>query len=85
MSRSSPSTWRPGAGGVGGRKDGVGSTPAGRAIAAVMGSKFGVGNSKYHHSTEVEEVDHVPFGAYPVDVIRDLGGWDEDLVANEDF
>lgn len=72
-------------GGVGGRKDGVGSTPAGRAIAAVMGSKFGVGNSKYHHSTEVEEVDHVPFGAYPVDVIRDLGGWDEDLVANEDF
>ncbi len=72
-------------GGVGGRKDGVGYTPAGRAIAAVMSSKFGVGNSKYHHAMDVEEVDHVPFGAYPVAVIRELGGWDEELTANEDF
>lgn len=72
-------------GGVGGRKDGVGITPAGRAIAAVMSSRFGVGNSKYHYATQFEEVDHLPFGAYPVDLIRALGGWDEALVANEDF
>ncbi|TGD88953.1 glycosyltransferase family 2 protein [Mycolicibacterium sp. CH28] len=72
-------------GGVGGRKDGVGITAAGRAIAAAMGSRFGVGNSKYHYITEVEEVDHLPFGAYPVDLLRELGGWDETLVANEDF
>jgi len=72
-------------GGVGGRKDGLGETPAGRAIAAAMGSRFGVGNSRYHYATEAEEVDHLPFGAYRVDVIRRLGGWDERLVANEDF
>lgn len=72
-------------GGVGGRKDGVGRTSAGRAIAAAMGSRFGVGNSTYHHGTTVQEVDHLPFGAYPVDVVRSVNGWDEDLVANEDF
>ena len=72
-------------GGVGGRKDGHGETAAGRAIAAAMGSRFGVGNSKYHYATEVEEVDHLPFGAYPVDVVRRMGGWDERLVANEDY
>jgi succinoglycan biosynthesis protein ExoA len=72
-------------GGVGGRKDGVGETSAGRAIAAAMGSRFGVGNSKYHYATTAQEVDHLPFGAYRVDVVRRLGGWDERLVANEDF
>lgn len=76
---------RGGWGGVGGRKDGVGETSQGRAIAVAMGSRFGVGNSKYHYATEVEEVDHLPFGAYRVDVVRRLGGWDERLVANEDY
>ena len=71
--------------GVGGRKDGVGRTPAGRAIAVAMGSRFGVGNSTYHYGTEPQEVDHLPFGAYPVEVVRRHGGWDEELVANEDF
>jgi succinoglycan biosynthesis protein ExoA len=58
-------------GGVGGRKDGVGVTPAGRAIAAAMGSRFGVGNST--------------FGAYPTTLIRELGGWDERCRVNQDF
>ncbi len=72
-------------GGVGGRKDGVGHTAAGRAIAAVMGSKYAQGNSVYHYGTESQSVDHVPFGAYPTEVIRDLGGWSEVQLVNEDF
>jgi len=72
-------------GGVGGRKNGVGQTSAGRAIAVAMASPFGVGNSVYHHGIEVQEVDHIPFGAYPVDLVRGLGGWDETLNANEDY
>ncbi len=71
--------------GVGGVKPGVGITPAGRAIAAAMSSRFGVGNSKYHYATTELEVDHLPFGAYPVDLLREVGGWDETLVANEDY
>jgi GT2 family glycosyltransferase len=72
-------------GGVGGRKDGTGTTPAGRAIAAALGSRFGVGGSLYHHGVCEQEVDHIPFGAYPTDLVRELGGWDDRLVANEDF
>lgn len=72
-------------GGVGGRKDGVASTHAGRAIAQALGSRFGVGNSKYHYGTAMGTVDHIPFGAYPTALLRQLGGWDESLRANEDF
>ncbi len=72
-------------GGVGGRKDGQGITPAGRAIAAAMASPFGVGNSTYHHGRCVRTVDHIPFGAYPTALARELGGWDERLLANEDY
>jgi succinoglycan biosynthesis protein ExoA len=72
-------------GGVGGRKDGTGRTPAGRAIAVAMSSRLAVGNSTYHYGTRAQEVDHLPFGAYPVDLVRSLGGWDERLTANEDF
>lgn len=72
-------------GGVGGRKDGVGRTPAGKAIAAAMASPFGVGNSTYHYGTEPQPVEHIPFGAYPVDLVRELGGWNEDLRVNQDF
>jgi glycosyltransferase involved in cell wall biosynthesis len=72
-------------GGVGGRKDGVGRTPAGRAIAEAMTSRFGVGNSTYHHGTSPRLVDHVPFGAYPTALARALGGWDERCEVNQDF
>lgn len=72
-------------GGVGGRKDGVGTTAAGRAIAAAMGSRFGVGGSLYHYGTAAREVDHVPFGAYPVELVKSLGGWDERLTVNQDY
>ncbi|HET7069356.1 MAG TPA: glycosyltransferase family 2 protein, partial [Nocardioides sp.] len=81
VARLQEGTWA----GVGGIKPGVGVTPAGRAIAAAMSSRFGVGNSKYHYATTEVEVDHLPFGAYPVDLLREMGGWDENLVANEDY
>lgn len=72
-------------GGVGGRKDGVGFTPQGQAVALAMSSPFGVGNSAYHYATSLQEVDHIPFGAYPVELARRLGGWDEHLSVNQDF
>ncbi|HEV8421454.1 MAG TPA: glycosyltransferase, partial [Actinomycetota bacterium] len=72
-------------GGVGGRKEGIATSPTGRAIGAALSSRFGVGNSVYHHGTRVRVVDHVPFGAYPTSLVRGAGGWDERLHANEDF
>jgi succinoglycan biosynthesis protein ExoA len=72
-------------GGVGGRKNAVGSTPAGGAIAAAMSSPFGVGNSTYHYGTRAKLVEHIPFGAYPTELARRLGGWNADLLVNQDF
>lgn len=71
--------------GVGAKKTAVGGPPNGAAIAAALGSPFGVGGSAYHYATEPMETDHIPFGAYRIDLARRLGGWDERLVANEDF
>jgi hypothetical protein len=72
-------------GGVGGRKDGTSTEPMGRAIAVALGSPFGVGNSVYHHGTTVQVVDHLAYGAYPLEIARSIGGWNERLVANEDY
>lgn len=72
-------------GGVGGRKNGVAVSDQGRAIVAALGSKFGVGGSVYHHGIEVQEVDHIPFGAYPTAVAHELGGWNEATPSNEDY
>ena len=73
-------------GGVGGRKDGVGTTAAGKAVAAAMSSRFGVGTgSTYHHGIQVRTADHIPFGVYRTGLARDLGGWNEDLVTNQDY
>jgi succinoglycan biosynthesis protein ExoA len=72
-------------GGVGGRKEAVATTAAGRAVAAALGSPFGVGDSRYHYVTAPTETDHVPFGSYPVALCRSLGGWDESIAANEDY
>lgn len=72
-------------GGVGGRVDAIGLTPAGKAIAVAMSSKFGIGNAIHHYGKEPVPADHVPFPAYPTELVRSLGGWDESLVINQDF
>lgn len=72
-------------GGVGGRKDGRGHTSQGRAIAAVMGSPFAQGNSVYHYGDQAQTVDHIPFGAYPTALVREMGGWSPTQLVNEDF
>jgi glycosyltransferase involved in cell wall biosynthesis len=72
--------------GVGGTKIAVGGTSAmSQVIAGALSSRFGVGGSSYHYAEEATCVDHIPFGAYPVDLLRSLGGWNPQLLANEDF
>jgi succinoglycan biosynthesis protein ExoA len=72
--------------GVGGTKMAVGgSSIMSRVIAAALSSRFGVGGSSYHYAQEAACVDHIPFGAYGVDLLRKMDGWNADLLANEDF
>jgi len=70
--------------GVGGRRHGVARTRVGRAIAAVMSSRFGVGNSINHYATDYQLTDHASFGVYRREAALEVGGWDENLPVNED-
>ncbi len=71
--------------GAGGHKRAVGQGPFGRAVAAAHGSRFGIGDSKYHYSQRQELVDHIPFGAYITELAHAIGGWDEEIRTNEDY
>jgi len=56
------------------------------AIAAVLGSRFGVGNSYFRIlGSKVREVDTVAFGAYRREVFEKIGWFDERLVRNQDI
>jgi len=56
----------------------------GNAIAKMLSSKFGVGNSQFRTNGENGYVDTVPFGAFKRNVFSQYGGYDERLVRNQD-
>lgn len=55
-----------------------------RAIALAINSPFGAGNARFHYTTTEIEVDTVFMGACRREVYRRLGGFDEELVRNQD-
>lgn len=71
--------------GAGGRKVAIATSAQGAANAAALSSPIGVGGSRYHYLQELEAAEHVPFGAYRVEDLREVGGWDPDLDVNQDF
>lgn len=77
-------TTEPKMGSVGGLRIGVGSTAVGRAIALVLSSPFGIGNSINHFAKEPQLTDHASFGVFRADAARAVEGWDESLLVNED-
>ena len=56
----------------------------GCAIAKMLSSKFGVGNSQFRTDGDSGYVDTVPFGAFKREVFTKYGGYDERLVRNQD-
>jgi glycosyltransferase involved in cell wall biosynthesis len=61
------------------------ATATGRAIAAVLAHRFGIGNAHFRLGTaELRTVDTVPFGCFPREVFQRVGLFDEDLVRNQD-
>lgn len=56
----------------------------GNAIAKMLSSKFGVGNSQFRTNGESGYVDTVPFGAFRREVFEKYGGYDERLTRNQD-
>lgn len=56
----------------------------GNAIAKMLSSRFGVGNSDFRTNGESGYVDTVPFGAFRKEVFEKWGGYDERLTRNQD-
>jgi glycosyltransferase involved in cell wall biosynthesis len=57
-----------------------------RAIALAVAHPFGIGDAKYRlANSESQFVDTVPFGVFRKSLWRELGGFNEALLANEDY
>lgn len=75
---------RTGADNVGGKMAAQGLGTFGAAVALATSSPFGVGNARFHYSNDEEFVDTVYMGAWPREVFRRIGLFDEELVRNQD-
>ncbi len=55
-----------------------------RAIAIAYASPFAVGGARFHDADFAGEVDTVPYGCWRRQTLVALGGFDEELVRNQD-
>ena len=69
---------------VGGVSQSAGTTTVQRATAKALSSVLGAGNSKYRLAKFRGFTEHVSFGAWKREVIHAIGGFDEDLLRNQD-
>lgn len=69
---------------VGGKMTAVGSNVFGKAVAVATSVPFGIGDARFHYSTQEEYVDSVYLGAWPIHVFRRIGLFDEELVRDQD-
>ncbi len=56
-----------------------------KSIAVAAAHPLGVGDALYRHAQEAAYVDTVPFGAWQRVLLDKIGGYDESLLANEDY
>jgi succinoglycan biosynthesis protein ExoA len=79
----------PGAANVGGWREIRAGGPWARATGAALESRFGVGNPRLWRRPNKDQrrmdVDTVPLGCWPADVLRASGGWNEAYIRNQDF
>lgn len=69
---------------VGGNIENIDLDPESGVISLAMGSRFGVGNSRFRTGGTEGYVDTLAFGAYRRSDLIDVGLFDEDLVRNQD-
>jgi len=56
-----------------------------RSIAAAAANPVAVGDAHYRFTNKAAYVDTVPFGAFRKDLFIELGGFNENLLSNEDY
>ena len=68
------------------KTDVLNKNPKTLAIREVLCNKFGVGNATFRTGTDtLQEVDTVPFGCWRKDIFSRLGGFNENLIRNQDI
>jgi len=60
-------------------------TRVAEAISIATSHTFGVGNSKFRTSKKEGYVDTVTFGAWPKEIFKEIGLFDEKLIRNQDI
>lgn len=76
---------RPDVVGAGGAMETAGQGPWGRAIAATFRRRIGLGGAPHRGPGAGGPIAHVSTGCYRRRALLDVGGYDERLLANEDF
>jgi succinoglycan biosynthesis protein ExoA len=71
--------------GVGGAMATSGRGPWGRAIAAVLRRRIGLGGARHRTGGSGGPIDHIFSGAYRRQALIEIGGYDPTLHANEDY
>jgi hypothetical protein len=74
-----------GADNVGGVQQAIGTSATGRAVAAAMTSRFGVGDARFHYGGEAGPADTVYLGVFRRSALERVGGFDESLIRNQDY
>ena len=69
---------------VGGRMDAQGHGRIGEVIALATSSPFGVGDAQFHYASGEHWVDSVYMGAWRREVFDRVGGFDPEMVRNQD-
>ena len=71
---------------AGGWVEAAGTNAFGRAVAAAFASPFAMGNAASWRRPETpRQVASVPCGAYRTEMLRAVGGFDEEQLANQDY
>jgi cellulose synthase/poly-beta-1,6-N-acetylglucosamine synthase-like glycosyltransferase len=70
---------------VGGSMETRATSRLGQAIADVLSSPFGVGDSRFRTSRRAQYVDTVAFGLYRRRLLLELGGFNEEMKRNQDL
>ena len=56
----------------------------GKVVASATSSRFGIGNSEFHYIKKAKWAETVYLGAWKRNIFELVGGFDEDLVRNQD-
>lgn len=84
VSKAIETLQRTGADLVGGTVRSISTSKIGEAIAIAMSTPFGVGGARFRYTDKEEETDSVFMGFCRRSVYEKIGGYDEELVRNQD-